>query len=76
MKMIPEFPKCGERHDYARELWRERRRDLETLESERLDMTPSDYQNCRRSLLQAIHELETLLPDRGGKTTNMRRTDE
>ncbi len=46
---------------YARDLWRERHRDLETLESERLDMSASDYQSCRCSLLQAIDELEALL---------------
>jgi hypothetical protein len=61
MKIRPEFPNSGKDDRYARDLWRERRRDLETLESQRLDMTPSDYQNCRRSLLQAIRELETLL---------------
>lgn len=53
----------GETNSYPVELWRERHRDLEMLESESqlIGMTPSDYQSCRRSLLQAIDELETLL---------------
>jgi hypothetical protein len=62
--MHPEFPSCEERVEaYARELLRERRHQLETLESELqlIGMTPSDCQSCRRSLLQAIDELETLL---------------
>ena len=59
--MRPEFPDSVQGDGYAKNLWRERHRDLETLESERLDMTASDYQNCRRSLLQAIDELESLL---------------
>jgi len=62
--MHPKFPDCGEGvESYARELLRERRRHLETLESEvqLVGMAPSDCQSCRRSLLQAIDELETLL---------------
>ena len=62
--MHPEFPKREERVEaYARELLRERCRQLETLDSELqlIGMTPSDCQSCRRSLLQAIDELETLL---------------
>jgi uncharacterized protein YbjT (DUF2867 family) len=52
--MHPEFPSCEERVEaYARELLRERRHQLETLESELqlIGMTPSDCQSCRRSLL-------------------------
>ncbi len=62
--MNPESPNCEEGVDgYARELLRERRRHLETLECEvqMVGMTPSDRQSCRRSLLQAIGELEKLL---------------
>jgi hypothetical protein len=62
VKMRAEFPNSGQGDGYARDLWRERHRDLETLESERLDMSASDYQSSRRSLGQAIEELETLLP--------------
>lgn len=61
MKIRPEFRSGVPGHGYAMAQWRERHRDLNTLESERLDMTASDYQSCRRSLLRAIHELETLL---------------
>ena len=64
MTIHPEFPNPEEGVDcYARELLRERRRHLETLESELqlVGMTPTDCQSCRRSLLQAIAELETLL---------------
>ena len=60
--MRTRFPNSGQGEGYARDLWRERHRALETLESERLDMSASDYQSSRRSLLQAIEELETLLP--------------
>ena len=52
--MHPEFPSCEERVEaYARGLLRERRHQLETLESELqlIGMTPSDCQSCRRSLL-------------------------
>jgi hypothetical protein len=61
--MHPESPKCEDVESYTRELLRERRRHLETLESEVqfVGMTPSDCQSCRRSLLRAIDELETLL---------------
>jgi hypothetical protein len=62
--MRAEFLNSGQDDGYARDLWRERHRDLETLESERLDMSASDYQSSRRSLVQAIKELETLLPTR------------
>jgi hypothetical protein len=61
VKMCAESANTGQGDGYARELWRERHRDLETLESERPDMSASDYLNCRRSLLHAIDELETLL---------------
>jgi len=60
--MRAEFPNSEQGEGYAMDLWRERHRDLETLESERLDMCASDYQSSRRSLVQAIEELETLLP--------------
>ena len=60
--MRAEFPNSEQGDGYAMDLWRERHRDLETLESERLDMCASDYQSSRRSLVQAIEELETLLP--------------
>jgi hypothetical protein len=52
---------------YVRKQLLERHRDLETLESEcRLTgMTSTDYRSCRRSLLQAINELEAMLPTKG-----------
>ena len=64
MKVHPKFPNCEPGVDsYATELWRERRHHLETLESELqlIGMTPSDYQNCRPSQVQAIEELGRLL---------------
>jgi hypothetical protein len=68
MKTHLEFLNSGLSDAYVRDLWRERHRDLESLESERLVMRPSDYRNCRRSLLQAIDELEMLL--RTGSSVN------
>jgi hypothetical protein len=67
MKMRPESPNCGEHNGFATMLLRERRLTLKTLESEHqsIGMTPSDYENCRRSLLQAIDEIETSLPNQG-----------
>jgi hypothetical protein len=64
MKMRAESPNIGQADGYAMDLWRERHQDLATLESERPDMSASDYQSSRRSLVQAIEELETLLPTR------------
>jgi len=44
-------------------LLRERKRDLHSLEIKRgrVGTPATDYLSCRRSLLQAINELETLL---------------
>jgi hypothetical protein len=63
MKMGPESPNCRESNGYVKQQLRERHRDLEALEVERglIDVTSSDYLSSRRSLLQAISELETLL---------------
>jgi len=78
MKMYPESPDCCEGNSYATRQLRERRLDLEALESERqlIEMTPSDYQNCRRSLLQAIDELETLLRNQGDGQSQTCRTEQ
>ncbi len=73
MKIRPESLNW-EGNAYATSQLRERRLDLQALESQRqlVEMTPSDYRNCRRSLLQAIDELETLLRTRGDKPTGNR----
>jgi len=72
MKMRPESPNCREGNGYATRQLRERHLDLEALESQRqlIEMTPSDYQNCRHSLLQAIDELKTLLRNQGDGLDN------
>jgi len=72
MKMRPESPHCREGDGYAAMQLRERRLDLQALDSEGhlVEMAPSDYRSCRRSLLQAIDELETLLRTHGDGLTN------
>jgi hypothetical protein len=49
-------------HEYVRLLLKERKRELHSLERRygRKVVLANDYLSCRRSLLQAIHELETL----------------
>jgi hypothetical protein len=76
VKMRPEFSAGRNVDGYVMKQLRERHRDLAALESERqlISMSPSDYLNCRRSLLQAIDELETLLRRTEGK--DYRRHDE
>jgi hypothetical protein len=63
MNKETEFPNYREGYGYARRQVRERRRDLEALELEyRLMLIlPGEYWSCRRSLWEAILELETLL---------------
>jgi len=57
-----EFPD-REEYTYPRALLRERMQELRALEFRYQGMAtpPPDYVSCRRSLLQAIHELRTLL---------------
>jgi hypothetical protein len=61
--MRAEFLNLRPSDEYATRQLNERHRDLEFLEFERevVGMSPPDYQSCRRSLLQAIDELEALL---------------
>lgn len=70
MKMRPESPNRWDADAYARKQLRDRHQDLESLESEyqSIGMTMSEYRSCRRSLSQAIKELETIFPDRGERT--------
>jgi hypothetical protein len=58
---MPEQPQFGsyEVFRYANRQLQERRRDLDELNLSGL--SGSEYQNCRRSLLQAISELEELV---------------
>lgn len=53
----------SDEYEYTRVLLRERKQELQALElRHRQKLTPPDeYASCRRSLLQGIHELETLL---------------
>ena len=54
-------------YEYVRVLLEERKRALQVLELEQM-MTPlSDYLSCRRSLLQAIKQLEGLLAVEGAE---------
>ena len=46
---------------YVRSLLTERQRELRLLELNHQWMRAGDFLSCRRSLLQAINELETLL---------------
>jgi len=50
-------------YEYARELLRARKQELQALElRHRQKLTPTnEYLSCRHSLLHGIHELETLL---------------
>lgn len=61
--MRSESLSCREDEGYAKQQLRERHQDLASLESEyeSRGMSLSEYSSCRRSLLQAIDELEALL---------------
>lgn len=50
-------------YNYARVLVQDKQRELQSLERRysRTLIPPEDYHSCRRSLLQAINQLETLL---------------
>jgi len=58
-------------YEYARSLLRDRRQELQVLAlRHRQKLTPTnDYLSCRRSLLEAIRELETLLGAKRNGTT-------
>ena len=58
-----EEPMVREAYRYAKALLLERRQELGDLEVKYRGVVPppSDYLSCRRSLLQAINQLETLL---------------
>jgi hypothetical protein len=62
MNKRAEFLNHNERYKYAKAQLRKRRRELNALELKpRLLILPSERRSCRRSLLQAIDELEILL---------------
>ena len=56
-----EFWKCNAGYKHAVRVLRERRSDLRNLNRQSAAIPEGEYQSCRRSLLQAIHELESLL---------------
>ena len=62
MVELIEFPDRRELA-YVRVLLRERRHQLQRLESghRRMSTVTGDYASCRRSLLQAIQELKSIL---------------
>lgn len=61
--MHPEPHTCRWDDGYAKEQLRQRHQNLESLDFEyqSTGMTLCEYLSCRRSLLQAIDELERLL---------------
>jgi hypothetical protein len=66
VKTRSESLSCREDEGYVNLQLRERHQDLVSLESEyeSSGMSLSEYSSCRRSLFQAIVELETLLKER------------
>lgn len=53
---------CGDEYRYAEPLVQDRRRELKVLELKHRhqEISRDEYLSCRRALLQAISELETL----------------
>ena len=47
---------------YTRFLIQERTRLLKSLDKRKKALSPTEYLSCRRSLLQGIEELKTVLP--------------
>ena len=70
MNGLDEFPN-RETLEYTKSLLEERVQTLRGLELkyQRLLLPPSEYLSCRRSLLQGMAELESLLQDKGEDNT-------
>ena len=72
-------------YNYARFLLQDKQREMRSLERKysRLLISSKDYHSCRRSLLQAISQLETLLrgdtdyvPTHEGKKSHENNSDD
>jgi len=58
-------PVRRQNYSYSNSLLQERQQELHALEQKHREgqIPPDDYRSCRRSLLQAISELRSILPN-------------